>query len=60
MSDKPDNHIEVDVTDPCTCEGASDKEGVVVNYDLLWGDAHVIHDPERGGCGKFMRHWSRD
>ena len=50
--------IEVNLDDPCKC-GISDTEGVVVNYDIMWGDGVVIHDPARGGCGKFIRHWDR-
>ena len=52
-------HPGVSPDDPCKC-GVGDEEGLRINYDFVAGDAIVIHNPNEGGCGKYMRYWSRD
>lgn len=50
-------YIETDTDDPCLCQYEDNEEpkGVVINHDPIWHDGHVIHDPSKGGCGKFIR-----
>jgi len=41
--------------DPCKCE--KNENRIMVNHDLMWHDGDVIHDPNTGGCGKWIGDW---
>jgi len=41
--------------DPCQCE--DNQKQLLVNYDMMWHDGDIIHDPNNDGCGKWIRNW---